>query len=98
MWCLNRASFYPHSIKASEGYERIDRFSSGHLQSQVSNTHERGQTSKPSLFLALAKAFGLSFAVAGFLKFISDLLNFVGPQVLKSVIFYNHSIYYMIKL
>ena len=49
--------------------------------------YERGQTSKPSLFLALAKAFGLSFAVAGFLKFISDLLNFVGPQVLKLVMF-----------
>ena len=71
-------------MKASEGYEKIDTFPSGHLQSQISNTHERRQTSKPSLFRALAKAFGMSFAVAGFLKFISDLLNFVGPQVLKS--------------
>ena len=41
---------------------------------------------------ALGKAFGISFAVAGFLKFVSDLLNFVGPQVLKSVTFF----YYII--
>ena len=40
---------------------------------------------QPSLLLALVKAFGLPFAVAGFLKLISDLLSFVGPQVLKSV-------------
>ena len=39
-----------------------------------------------------SKAFGVSFAVAGFLKFVSDLLNFVGPQVLKSVTFF----YYII--
>ena len=73
-------------------------FSKTHVQRQNSHTDERRRVSKPSLLLALAKAFGLSFAVAGILKGISDLLSFVGPQVLKSVIFYNHSIYYMIKL
>ena len=74
-------------MKTSEGYEKIDTIPSGHLQSEISNTFERRRhTSKPSLLLALIKAFGLSFAVAGLLKGISDLLSFVGPQVLKSVI------------
>ena len=89
---MHRTSFYPHSVKPSNGYEKINTFPSVHLQAQVPNIQERGQTSKPSLFLALAKAFGLSFAVAGFLKFISDLLNFVGPQVLKSVTILTYSI------
>ena len=57
------------------------------MQGQRSTADDARQMSKPSLFLALVKAFGVSFAVAGFLKFISDLLNFVGPQVLKSVMF-----------
>ena len=55
-----------------------------HVQRQNSDADERRRVSKPSIFLALAKAFGLSFAVAGILKGISDLLSFVGPQVLKS--------------
>ena len=40
-------------------------------------------TSKPSLLLAMCQTYGLSFLAAGFLKMITDLLNFVGPQVLK---------------
>jgi len=41
------------------------------------------QTSKPSLLIAMVKAVGVPFAAAGFLRLISDLLTFVGPQVLK---------------
>ena len=73
-------------MKTFQGYEKIDTVPSGHLQSEIFNTFERRQTSKPSLLLALIKAFGLPFAVAGLLKVISDLLSFVGPQVLKLVI------------
>ena len=62
-------------------------FSKTHVQRQNSHADERRRVTKPSLLLALAKAFGLSFAAAGVLKGISDLLSFVGPQVLKSVIF-----------
>ena len=40
-------------------------------------------TSKPSLFLALCKTYITIFLTAGFLKLINDLLNFVGPQILK---------------
>ena len=41
------------------------------------------QASKPSLLIAMIKAVGVPFAAAGFLRIISDLLTFVGPQVLK---------------
>ena len=39
--------------------------------------------SRPSLFLALCRTYIVTFVAAGFLKLIHDLLNFVGPQVLK---------------
>ena len=39
--------------------------------------------SRPSLFLALCRTYIVTFVTAGFLKLIHDLLNFVGPQVLK---------------
>ena len=43
----------------------------------------RQATSKPSLLLAMCQTYALPFLAAGFLKVINDLLNFVGPQVLK---------------
>ena len=39
--------------------------------------------SRPSLFLALCRTYIVMYLTAGFLKLINDLLNFVGPQVLK---------------
>ncbi|XP_065898603.1 multidrug resistance-associated protein 1-like isoform X2 [Dysidea avara] len=45
-------------------------------------------TSKPSLFLAMCQTYALPFLVAGFLKVITDLLNFVGPLILKLLIEY----------
>ena len=55
------------------------------LEAQNASTKQqtRQTKSKPSLFLAMCQTYGLSFLVAGFLKVIYDLLNFVGPQVLK---------------
>ena len=41
------------------------------------------RTSKPSLFVALCQTYMVTFVTAGFLKLINDLLNFVGPQILK---------------
>ena len=82
-----RISFHSHIVEESEGYQRIATFSNTHVQGQRSIVDDARQMSKPSLFRAMVKAFGASFAVAGFLKFISDLLNFVGPQVLKLVTF-----------
>lgn len=39
----------------------------------------------PSLFEALARAFGWTVVVAGIFKFFQDLLLFVSPQILKLV-------------
>jgi len=47
------------------------------------HTTTRQTTSKPSLLLAMCQTFALPFLTAGFLKVINDILNFVGPQVLK---------------
>ena len=62
-----------------------------------SSTLRDKHASKPSLFLALCKIYIRTFLIAGFLKLINDLLNFVGPQILKlasSLLaqqwFYNH--------
>jgi len=47
------------------------------------DTTTKHTTSKPSLFLAMCQTYVLPFLAAGFLKMITDLLNFVGPQILK---------------
>ena len=47
------------------------------------DSRKTNHKSKPSLFLALCRAYIVMFLTAGFLKLINDLLNFVGPQVLK---------------
>ena len=51
------------------------------FKNNVSSRTKR--TSKPSLFVALCQTYMMTFLTAGFLKLINDLLNFVGPQVLK---------------
>ena len=53
------------------------------FKNSVSNTLRAKRTSKPSLFMALCQTYMMTFVTAGFLKLINDLLNFVGPQVLK---------------
>jgi len=45
-------------------------------------------SSGPSLSWTLFRAFGIDFVRAGLLKFVHDLLIFVGPQVLNSMIEY----------
>ena len=37
----------------------------------------------PSLVMAIIKAYGFTFFVAGIFKFGQDLLSFVSPQILK---------------
>ena len=53
--------------------------------------HKKGKESKsnskePSLVWALSKSFGGTFMMGGLFKFLQDVLNFVGPQLLKYVI------------
>ena len=69
------------------GYEPIETFTTtAHTQlpdNHVEATATRQRGSKPSLLIAMTQAFGLPFAVAGFLRLISDLLTFVGPLILE---------------
>ncbi|KAK2141833.1 hypothetical protein LSH36_1034g00008 [Paralvinella palmiformis] len=41
---------------------------------------------KPSLIIALSKAFGLTFLFGSFLKFVHDVLIFVSPMLLRELI------------
>ena len=47
---------------------------------------EELQKERPSLVIALAKAFGFEYFVAALLKLVHDLSVFVGPQVLHAMI------------
>ena len=51
----------------------------------LTSSLKKERTLKPSLFLSLCKTYIATFLIAGFLKLINDLLNFVGPQILKLV-------------
>ena len=81
-----RTTCQPQQRCPVSGYEPIETFPAPiHMQVNGENV-SRGasrQTSKPSLLIAMIKAVGVPFAAAGFLRLISDLLTFVGPQVLK---------------
>ena len=48
----------------------------------VEPTRQR-QTSNPSLLMAFCRTYIGTFLIAGSLKLITDLLNFVGPLILK---------------
>lgn len=55
--------------------------------SQLDEVWERElEKKKPSLWLALFKAFGAPYFRAGFVKVFSDILNFVQPQLLRLLI------------
>ena len=99
-WCKHitmqfySMSFHSHMEEASKDFVGTATFSNFQARRQNSIVvDEIRQMPKPSLFLALARAFGWPFAIAGFLKFISDLLSFVGPQVLKWVTFFVQQFY-----
>ena len=48
---------------------------------------------EPSLVWALARSFGGVFMMGGLFKFLQDILNFVGPQLLKYVLKYHKKMY-----
>ena len=54
-----------------------------YFQYNYSHSAKTKRKTKPSLFLAMCRTYIVTFVTAGFLKLINDLLNFVGPQVLK---------------
>lgn len=47
---------------------------------------EKSQSNRPRLWMALSKAFGFPFLLAGGLKLVHDSLLFVSPMVIKAVI------------
>ena len=49
----------------------------------VPSSRQRRREAEPSLVLALLKSFWPVFLSSAFFKLVQDLLNFVGPQVLK---------------
>ena len=57
--------------------------SSGEDDDFFKYNYSKTRKTKPSLFLAMCRTYIVTFVTAGFLKLINDLLNFVGPQVLK---------------
>lgn len=48
-----------------------------------SNSNTQAKAKKPSLLLALTRAFGKEITVEMILKLIQDLIMFVGPLLLK---------------
>ena len=91
---VNRTTHHSHCKKTAEDDAETFELSptraligDDNFELEAPNAATRQQTrqttSKPSLFLAMCQTYGLSFLVGGFLKVINDLLNFVGPQVLK---------------
>ena len=59
---------------------------------EVSKAQAKGGGSKPSLIMALLRAFGFDCLVVGFvLKFVHDSCIFVGPQVLNKIILFLRS-------
>ena len=91
---INRASYHSHYTQSveddTESFElspsnaliNDDEFKFETPTVTREQTTEQ-TTSKPSLFLAMCRTYGIPFMAAGFLKMITDLLNFVGPQILK---------------
>ena len=91
---VNRTTHHSHCKKTAEDDAETFELSptraligDNNFEFETQNVSARQRTrqtkSNPSLFLAMCQTYGLSFLVAGFLKVINDLLNFVGPQVLK---------------
>ena len=91
LWCnsINRTS-YSHCTQSveddTESFELSPTntlINDNEFKLEIPHVRKKKATSKPSLFLAMCQTYALPFLTAGFLKMITDLLNFVGPQILK---------------
>ena len=88
---INRTTYHSDYTPSPEDDTEVFELSPTHAlidDNNFASTGTREQpakqaTSKPSLFLAMCQTYALPFLVAGFLKVITDLLNFVGPLILK---------------
>ena len=76
------SSSSPKSRKDARSIELTPLSSEDEFESKSVETIE-SYSSKPSLFKALCRTYMGRFLVAGFFKLIADLLNFVGPLLLK---------------
>ena len=62
--------------------ELVPLNSEDELESEPTEMKQR-HTSNPSLMMALCRTYIGTFLATAFLKLIADLLNFVGPLILK---------------
>ena len=62
--------------------ESLDKVAMIPLRDEINRRGPKAAT--PSLFLAIAKAFGGLMLAAAVFKFGQDVLTFMGPQLLKS--------------
>ena len=73
------------SPKPHEYNRSIQSVSSSIDELEAESVEPEGQkeTLRPSLLMVLCHTYIQTFLVAGFLKLITDLLDFVGPLILK---------------
>ena len=57
--------------------------STDELEAESVEPARQKETSRPSLLMVLCHTYIQTFLVAGFLKLITDLLDFMGPGILK---------------
>ncbi|KAF8340537.1 metal resistance protein YCF1 [Cantharellus anzutake] len=81
---------YKRFIVHEDLYDLEPDNSSGRLEDKLSRVWEKqkGTKEKPSLWRAMALAYGGPFALAGVLKVFSDLLQFAQPQYLRFLLLF----------
>ena len=63
--------------------QSVSSSSTDELEAESAELARQKEASRPSLLIALCHTYKQTFVVAGFLKLITDLLDFVGPLILK---------------
>ena len=73
----------PKPHEHSRSIQSVSSSSTDELGAESVEPARQKKTSRPSLLMALCHTYIQTFLVAGFLKLITDLLDFVGPLILK---------------
>ena len=69
--------------KDNKSIELVPLSSADELELESVEPEGQRQTANPSLLMAMCHTYIRTFLIAGSLKLITDLLNFVGPVILK---------------
>ena len=73
----------PKPHEENRSIQSVSSSSTDELGAESVEPARQKKTSRPSLLMALCHTYTQTFLVAGFLKLITDLLDFVGPLILK---------------